>query len=81
MVVWISFPSSRPRMAAQDVPVQWSKPRIVCSRLEYWGWSHNGPSQMDPNHPCHIPGDQECSCREHSQLRARLVTNYPSFSP
>lgn len=30
--------------------------------------------------PCHIPGHPGCPCREHSQLRARLVTNI-SVSP
>lgn len=32
------------------------------------------------HHPWQAPGEQECSCREHSQLRARLVTNV-SVSP
>lgn len=66
--VWLPLPSSRPRIAARDVPVQ----RSTCIP----GWNGGAGARMDPTGP----GKSQESRRAHSQLRARLLTNI-SLSP
>ena len=46
---------------------------------EPWPCCQMGLAQEGPRHPCHIPGDQEWSCRERSQLSACLLTNISVF--